>query len=116
MPSIEYWGTEYSVRTQYLTIGSLATTHHSPLTTHHSLPHPPHLLRNPLLQLAHVHRGQLANIGTQPLSVLDVNMADFLLRFVGVPVHKNPDAPPQTSGHVHLICAQQRHIDPSELA
>ena len=50
-----------------------------------------------------------------PLAVMAVPMLDVVLALVGVPVEQHAHALVQRAGHIDLVRAHQRHVEPAEL-
>src|SRR5262245_23392786 len=74
-----------------------------------------HLLGDPLFQLGHIYGRELGEVGTEALGVFDIDVANFVLCLVGVPVDQHANTAPQAAWHIDLIGTKQRNVDPAEL-
>jgi hypothetical protein len=74
-----------------------------------------HLLLDPALQFFPVHRRQFAEIGTQPDRIANIDVLDFGLCELSIPMDEDPDALLQSAGDRNLMSAQQGNIEPAQL-
>lgn len=74
------------------------------------------MLSNPAFEFRHIDGRQLGKIGPQLDGSLEVDMRNFGLRDVRVPVDENADTLPQRTGNVYLVGAEERHVEPAQLS
>lgn len=74
-----------------------------------------HLLGDPGFEVLPVDGGELAEVGSEPFGVADVDVLDLVLRRVGVPMHENTDAARERTRDRHFVTAKERYVEPAEL-
>ncbi len=71
---------------------------------------------DPAFQLVVVDRRQRGLVGPQIARAAQIDVYQIVSRRVGVPVDQHADATRQPARHVHLVAAEQRRVQPAELA
>jgi len=74
------------------------------------------LFGDPAFELGHIDGWQLGEVGAEALGFFDVDVADFVLGLVGVPVDQDADAAAEAAGDIDFVGAEERDVDPAELA
>lgn len=75
-----------------------------------------HLLGDPAFEFREVDRWQLRQVRSQSDGVFDIDVANFALCAPRIPVDEDADAATERAGHVELMGAEERYVEPAELA